>query len=170
MKTVIIGNKEITTFENGRKRVRTINSLPSKTQQQFKEQCDVNYIMKKYKLTGEVTHLNRRTPLNNGSEELDLTSIPSYQDSLHIVIQAQNAFQNLNSDIRKRFGNDPHEYIQFLQDPKNDDEAVKLGLKIKKQPPVEDPTLTTLKEIATNTKNAKTKNAKNVNSDSNFDE
>jgi len=41
----------------------------------------------------------------------------------------------LPSDVRKRFSNDPAELIDFLADKKNDEEAIKLGLKIKKNVP-----------------------------------
>lgn len=35
--------------DDKRTRVQTINKQPSLTQPQFKEQCDVNHILKKYK-------------------------------------------------------------------------------------------------------------------------
>jgi len=122
--------KEIIKLENGNVRVRTINKNPSRTQQQFVEQCDVNNIMKKYRVTGQITHLNTKQGVY-----ADMSSIKNYQENLNTVIEAQNAFMALPSDVRKRFSNDPAELIDFLADKKNDEEAIKLGLKIKKNVP-----------------------------------
>lgn len=127
--------KKIMQSKEGRTRVVTINDQPSKTQQQFKDQVDINNIMKKFRNTGEITHLNRKAGVY-----LDSTTLPSYQDALQAVINAHDAFSTLSSDIRKRFQNDPAEMIKFLDDPKNNEEAVKLGLKeFKQQKPIAEP-------------------------------
>lgn len=96
---------------------------PSRVQQQFLEASDINNIMRKYHQTGMVTHLN-----HNPGRYADLTKIKNYQDSLQTVINAEAAFMTLSSDVRKRFSNSPQEVINFLQNPNNLDEAVKLGL------------------------------------------
>lgn len=117
--------KKIIRLENGNIKVQTINDQPSKTQQQFKDQCDINLIMKKYRETGQISHLKQ-----NRGQFLDVSNIPSYQEALNTVISAQNSFQSLPSDVRKKFGNDPQNMIDFLSDNSNDTEAIKLGLKI----------------------------------------
>jgi len=121
--------KKIIRHENGKVKVVTINSEPTKTQQQFQEQCDVNNIMKKYRNVGEITHLARKA-----GTYADLTNVPDYQGALDTVLQATHAFSTLPAHVRKRFGNDPSELISFLQDKNNNEEAIKLGLKEK--PPV----------------------------------
>ena len=45
-------NKEIVIRENGTKRVVTVPIGESRTQQQFKDQCNVNKIIAKFKATG----------------------------------------------------------------------------------------------------------------------
>lgn len=109
--------------KDGRVRVMTINDEPSKTQQQFKETVDVNNIIRRYKTTGQIDHLNKRRGMY-----LDSTNIPDYQTSLQTIIDAQASFSALPSAMRKRFSNDPGEMIKFLSDPKNRDEAINLGL------------------------------------------
>lgn len=122
--------KKILRHENGQIKVTTLNEEKTRTQQQFKDQCDVNNIMKKYRLTGEVTHVNKKQGLYT-----DLSDSPSYQTALDIIIQAERTFSELPSDVRKKFNNDPQEMISFLDDSKNNEEAIKLGLKIPKNPP-----------------------------------
>lgn len=107
-----------------RKRVLTINEEPTKTQQQYKEQVDVNNIMKKYKKTGSITHLRNAA---NGVY-MDLTQIPSYEEALMQIEKAQRAFEEIPSHIRLKFNNDPSQLISYLKDPSNLQEAITYGL------------------------------------------
>jgi len=109
---------------NGNIRVQSVNTIPSRTQPQFKAECDINNIMKKYKVTGSITHLNNK----QRGTYLDLTNLPDYQQSLNDVIQANEAFSALPSHVRKQFENDPIQLINFLSDTNNREEAIRLGL------------------------------------------
>ena len=141
--------KKFTKRENGTLRVQTINSKTTRTQQQHKDECDVNQIIAKYKKTGLITHLNK-----NPGAYSDLTDIPSYTEALQTIITASDAFNALPSDFRYELHNDPQELINFLKNPANDERAIKLGLKVK--PPKQDTTqqeiLQTLKETQKQTK------------------
>ena len=81
-----------------------------------------------------------------------MTDAPSYQEALQTVINAERAFEEVPAKIRERFNHDPALMMEFLSQKENDEEAIKLGLKIKPQPPAPDPMLTTLNTIAENTK------------------
>lgn len=116
----------ISTRSNGTLRIQTVNELPTLTQQQFKNECDVNHIMKKYEQTGQLFHLNRKAGVY-----ADLSNITDYQSMLHTVMDAQEKFSSLPAEVRKKFDNDPSKLIQFLSDPKNTEQAVELGLVIK---------------------------------------
>lgn len=133
------GNQEIYERANGTIGVRTVNDEPSMTQQQFAQDCDVNYIMEKFLKTGTITHL-RREP----GHYLDLTTLPDYQESLQTVINAQNAFMELDADIRLKFDNDPGKFIEYLADETKEEEHIKLGLRAHKQ---KDPLLNELEGI-----------------------
>lgn len=106
-----------------RVRVRTINSEPTMAQQQFKDECDINKIMDKYQKTGEFTHLTSKQ-----GRYADFSSIQDYREMLDTVRYADEAFMKLPATIRSRFGNDPQQLLDFVQDNKNYDEGVKLGL------------------------------------------
>lgn len=97
--------------------------------QAFKDECDINTIMRKYQKTGLFEHVQRV----RGSYG-DFTSVQDYQLSLNQVIEAQEAFDQLPAKIRARFANDPAHLMAFIADDANYDEAVKLGLVEPKEP------------------------------------
>lgn len=98
----------------------------SMTQQQFEKETNVNNIMAKYKKTGLLTHYKHHQG-NFG----DFSTIEDYQTSLNKIMQAQDSFESLPSEVRSKFFNDPGKLIDFLSKPENDEEAIALGLKIK---------------------------------------
>ncbi|UDN67866.1 internal scaffolding protein [robinz microvirus RP_160] len=98
--------------------------------QAFKDECDINTIMSKYQKTGLIEHVQKV----QGSYG-DFLSVQDYQLSLNQVIEAQAAFDALPSRVRERFANDPSRLMSFLQDEKNQDEAIRLGLVVAPEPP-----------------------------------
>lgn len=96
---------------------------PSRTQEHFAPDCDVNRIMAQFLRTGQMTHLNPATPAY-----ADLGDDISFRDAQAYVIEAEERFLTLPSKIRKRFDNDPARLLDFLGQPDNYDEAVILGL------------------------------------------
>lgn len=113
------------------RRVQTINSLPSKTQQQFQEQVNVNNIMKKYHQGKPITHLN-----NKQGVFADISTAQDYFDSFNTILKAEEAFNQLPSAIRTKFNNDPAELLEFVHNPSNYDEGVMLGIFDAKLPPL----------------------------------
>lgn len=104
-------------------------TTPGRTKQSFKDECDINVIMRRYQVTGELVHLNQRSPLFGDFPDMD------FQSAMAIVIQARENFATLPSEVRDRFANDPGRLLSFLQDPANREEAIKLGLvRIAEQP------------------------------------
>lgn len=96
---------------------------PSLTKQAFADECDINNIIARFSETGVLEHYNERAPVY-----ADVSSSVDFQSALNIVIAGQTAFETLSSKIRERFGNDPAKFMEFIHDPSNRDEAVKLGL------------------------------------------
>lgn len=93
-----------------------------KTQQSFKDEVDINTIVKRFGLTGELPE-NFSIPVSG-----DFTAAMSFQESMNLVRQAQESFMTLPGEMRDRFQHDPARLIAFLEDERNRDEAVKLGL------------------------------------------
>lgn len=92
------------------------------TDQSFKDECDINTIMARYQSTGEL-------PVLNGTEAqwLDVTEM-DFQTHMDFMIQAQEMFDALPSDVRDRFGNDPGAFLGFCSDAENHKELAKMGL------------------------------------------
>jgi len=139
-------NKIITKRPNGLKRVVTMPVGNTRAQKQFKEECDVNNIIAKYRKTGSITHVRNAEQ----GVYMDLTELPSLMEAQKVVIAAATAFESVPSHIRQRFSHDPQQFIDFLSDPKNNEEAIKLGLKTKKENPPPDPILNELKNLNKN--------------------
>lgn len=95
---------------------------PSLAQQQFKDETDINNILRQFNITG----LLPEAPLS--PRYGDFTGIVDYQSALNAVIAADDGFMTLPAETRARFGNDPEQLINFLADESNRAEAEKLGL------------------------------------------
>lgn len=134
------------TRKNGTIGCDTINEEKTMTDQQFRDDCDVNIILKRL-MAGQATPL----PMSNKGVFGDFTNMPSYQESLQNVINANDAFMTLPSGVRTRFQNDPQQLMDFLNDKENVEESIKLGLRVK-VPEKKDEHLDALKEIRENTK------------------
>lgn len=96
---------------------------PTLTKQAFKDECDINNIMRKYQTTGLVSHFAKGEPKYG-----DFSNSVDYHEAMNQVLAAQDAFMALPSSIRARFSNDPGYLLDFVSDPNNRDEAVRLGL------------------------------------------
>lgn len=96
----------------------------SRTKQSFKDESDINNIMKKYVKTGVLDHVK-----DNPGQFMDLPEMVDYQEALNIVIKAGEAFDDLPGTIRRRFDNNAVEFLDFMNDPENIDESVELGLR-----------------------------------------
>ena len=99
-------------------------NTPSRTCQEFKDECDVNNILRNYVSTGVLTHVSDKEPVFG-----DFSEVPSdYGEALALIQRSREQFEALPSEVRERFDNQPVNLIKFLQDEKNKDEAIKLGL------------------------------------------
>ncbi len=103
----------------------TIDCGKSLTKQSFKDECDINFIMDKWKRTGEIPAASvGKMPPHYG----DFSNPNDYMEACNRVIAANEAFSSLPSFLRDRFANEPANLIAFLADSENQDEAIKLGL------------------------------------------
>lgn len=95
----------------------------SMTVQADARDADINVIMARYKQTGQLPRVNSLNP-----EGGDFTAVGDYRDCLTKLQKARDEFASLPAHIRKKFANDPGNLLDFLSDPKNAEEAEKLGL------------------------------------------
>lgn len=112
-----------------RSRERTRHTTPvgnredSVVQQQFKEDCDINIIVRNFKRSGTLDHINH-TRARYG----DFTKGADYAEAHQAIQDADSAFGRLSAKIRTRFANDPALLLDFVADEANDEEGRELGL------------------------------------------
>ena len=102
---------------------------PSLTEQCFKQECDINSIVARYKETGQFYDpMNRLNQQPRMYQFMDCSEVPDYGDALNVVRKANDMFLSLDSKVRDRFGNNPKLLFDFLSKEENREEAQKLGL------------------------------------------
>jgi len=94
----------------------------SRTVQSHKEECDINTIVRRFGVTGQLP-ASVRAPLF-----ADFVEATDFQTSMNAIASAREAFDAMPAAVRDRFHNDPHEFVQFVNDDANRVEAEKLGL------------------------------------------
>jgi len=98
------------------------NDEPSMTDQSFAEEADINTIVRRFGLTGELP-----TSVSMPSFA-DFERTYDYHSAMLEIRAAEREFMRLPADLRTRFDNDPGRLVTFLEDPGNRAEAVSLGL------------------------------------------
>jgi len=110
-----------------------------KTVQASKEEADINTIVKRFGLTGTLPQ-NVRTPLSG-----DFTNAIDFRTAMDAVVAAERSFAAMPAEVRKRFGNDPAEFVDFTTavgpdgSLSNIEEMRRLGLAIPAKPPEKAP-------------------------------
>lgn len=102
----------------------------SLTVQSEAEDADINTIVKRFGLTGQLPS-DVRMPMSG-----DFSGVSDYHTAVNMVMAADSAFMEMPADVRKRFNHDPASLIEFMENPANRDEAIRLGL-VMPQAPVE---------------------------------
>lgn len=100
---------------------------PSLAQQHFKDEVDINVLLEKFKVTGQMPS-GLRLPTYG-----DFTGINDYQTALNALNLARDEFMRVPATIRARFGNSPQAFMEFCSDPANAEELQRLGLSDKQQ-------------------------------------
>ncbi len=94
----------------------------SRTKQSFADECEINNIMAKFQQTGVINHAAKHQATYGQADGT------TFQEAMNIVIDAQEAFSDLPSSLRSRFGNDPAAYLNFVSNEENYPEMERLGL------------------------------------------
>lgn len=95
---------------------------PSLAVQSAAEEADINTIVRRFGLTGQLPQ-NVVMP-----EYADFEGVFDFQSAMNLVLAAERGFMQMPADVRKRFDNDPAQLVAFVSDDANREEAKKLGL------------------------------------------
>lgn len=99
---------------------------PSLARQSEKEEADINTIVKNFGITGKLP-VGVRAPSYG-----DFEGVSDYATAIAAIKAAEASFLAMPAEVRARFENSPQAFLEFLEEPSNYDEAVKLGLAIAK--------------------------------------
>lgn len=95
---------------------------PSLAQQQFAEESDINTIVDRFALNGEMPS-SPTVPTYD-----DFSEVTDFHTAMNAVLVAQGQFMQLPAKVRSRFDNDPQKLLEFVADGANAEEARVLGL------------------------------------------
>lgn len=109
---------------------------PGKTVQSGKDEADINTLVKRFGLTGQVPQ-NVRVPLSG-----DFSDAYDFHTAMRGIRQAEESFAAMPADVRKRFQNDPGLFVDFATELSSDGKALanleelrKMGLAVPAAPP-----------------------------------
>lgn len=105
-------------------------TTPTLTKQAFKDECDVNNILKNFEKTGQLPDLIKAQPQYG-----DFSEVAEYQDAMNVVAVANQQFANLPAHTRDRFNNNPAQFLEFVDNPENAQELIKMGLATERSKP-----------------------------------
>lgn len=98
---------------------------PTVTQQHFADEADINTIVRRFRLTGELP-VGQAVPTY-----ADFEDAVDYHQALNQMRAAEEAFMSLPAEVRARFENDPGQLVAFVSDEANRSEAEGLGLVVR---------------------------------------
>lgn len=121
---------------------------------------DLNAIMKRLDPTGKKFSRAVASGMvsDAGMAYGDFTDPKSLQEALNITMHAEEQFALLPVDVRNRFDNNAVRFLEYMHDPKMEEEHVKLGFRVKKEVKEPDATnkdvINAIKETAKGSKKA----------------
>jgi len=95
---------------------------PSLAQQHMRDECDINVIVERFGVTGQLPV--RAIEPTYG----DFSGVTDYHTALNKIKAAEAEFMALPAKLRAKFDHDPNALLNFLENEANRDEAIELGL------------------------------------------
>lgn len=86
-----------------------------RTKQSFKDQCDINKMLKKAQQQGSMSHLMKYPELVYGEFDGEMDLLTAHGR----IAKANEIFADLPSEIRSEFNGDPLAFVTFAADPAN---------------------------------------------------
>lgn len=93
---------------------------PSLAKQEFKDECNINTIVERFGLTGELPQVVN--PPTYG----DYTGIYDFQSAMNVIRTAQESFMELPAHVRAEFDNDPQKLLQSIEERDKGENRAKL--------------------------------------------
>lgn len=117
-----------------RRRVVARSGGTDRTKQEFKDQCDINLVVKRHAQRGIYDHVNPRTPhYGDASQRIEL------DQALELVAISRESFLELPALVRRAAGNDPSTFLRMLEDEEDTQLLVAAGLPLESSPAPAEP-------------------------------
>jgi phage internal scaffolding protein len=95
---------------------------PSLAQQHMRDECDINMIVERFGVTGQLP-VKAIEPSYG-----DFSGVTDYHTALNKIKSAEAEFMALPAKLRAKFDHDPNALLNFLENEANRNEAIELGL------------------------------------------
>ena len=92
--------------------------------QEFKDDADLNSIMRKFQKSGSIDHAQ----IYQGT--YGVASPHQLHEAMNLVTHADTMFNELPSSIRNKFKNNAVDFLEYVQNPANAEEAKSLGISL----------------------------------------
>lgn len=123
----------IRTHQQGPKPTLDCDERENMTDPSYEEETNINKIMARY-IAGQGLPLHLRE-----ANFEDFAEAPDFMEAQNILARANEQFAALPSNVRERFNNRPADFLAFVHDPANREEARRLNLLV----PTPEPSPTT---------------------------
>lgn len=101
-----------------------------RTEQAHAGEADINTIMARANRGEHSDYINKYEPHYGDA------SGPDFYQAQQLIAGANTMFEDLPSKLRSKFNHDPAQFLEFVQDPKNEDELIELKLAKAKTIPI----------------------------------
>jgi len=86
-----------------------------RTKQSFRDETDINIIMKRAQKTGTISHLNKHEGIYG-----DFAGYDFFANTL-MLTRGREIFDELPPELRSEFENSPADFFKYVNDPENKD-------------------------------------------------
>jgi hypothetical protein len=98
------------------------NPKDALTEQSHKNECDINLILAQFMETGLMPNMKNKNPQYGDVSEID------FQDIQNQLANAKTLFEELPEHVKEQFDNEPFKFLQFAENPENNQALVEMGL------------------------------------------
>lgn len=100
-----------------------------RTEQSHKEEVNINNIVKRH----GIDLVQKTAMLQSADYQFDDIPGNDFAEAMIKVTKAQQTFDSMPSQLRKKFNNSPAEFLDYIQDKNNIDSLVEMGLAQREQ-------------------------------------
>lgn len=124
---------KFSTIYDRKKSSISFDPATSKTVQDMKRNCDINYIVQQYVTTGTLPTMGRTAFVRREPFFGDFSDVTDFQTMQNTLKARESAFASLPARVRAKFKNDPNELLKAIESLENASKAeiedlVQLGI------------------------------------------